>query len=105
LEGEREIERLRSDERPRSPSQQHGSQLLPLADPAGQREDIPERRPELDFVDARDGDVAGQAEQPGSRRARRPDPGEGGPADAQLAGTRPARTRTPAPRQWRTPPR
>ena len=43
---------------------------------AGQLDEVAQRRPELDLVDARAGDVAGQAEELRPGRALGPDPGE-----------------------------
>ena len=63
LDRQREVEVVRADERAGRPAEQHRPQLGPGAQAAGQLDQLAEREAELDLVDARPFDGAGEAEQ------------------------------------------
>ena len=73
LEGQRRVERVRADEDARRAAEQHGLEIAAAGDAAGELEQLPQRRPELDLVDAGSGDVAADAEELRARRALRAD--------------------------------
>ncbi len=77
LERQRRVERVRADEDARRAAEQHRLEVAAAGDAAGKLEQLPQRRPELDLVDARPGDVAADAEELRARRALRADRPEG----------------------------
>ena len=76
LERERHVERVRADEDARRAAEQDRPDRPAARHAAGQLDQVAQRRPELDLVDARPRDVAGQAEQLRPGRALGADPGE-----------------------------
>ena len=76
LEGERHVERVGPDEDARRAAEQDRPDGPAARHAAGQLDQVAQRRPELDLVDARPRHVAGQAEELRSGRAVGADPGE-----------------------------
>ena len=69
LEGERHVERVGPDEDARRAAEQDRPDRPAARDAAGQLDQVAQRRPELDLVDARPRDVARQAEELRAGRA------------------------------------
>src|SRR5262249_48764629 len=80
LERHRHAARLPADEDARGAAEQDRPDWLPTGNPAGELDELTQRRPERDLVDAGPRDVPGQAEQLRAGRPVRPDLREAGAA-------------------------
>src|SRR5262245_6056036 len=66
LEAERHVDLGRRHEDTGGPTQENTLQRPPAGHTAGERQHLPQGRPERHLVDTRPGDTSGQAEEPGS---------------------------------------